>query len=479
MFYQRKNLLLIFIFNICFALCFLKSVAQKQWTIDECIQYALQHNLSIKQQQFQMDIAGINLTQSKAMLFPSVNANASNVYNYGRTIDRFTNQFALDMVRSNNFYISANLTLFNGFQLLNGVRKNMYDLRASRYDLDAIRNDIALHIATAYLQVLYFQETYQHAEKQLDVTLLQLERTRILVEAGAIANNNLLTIQAQSAIEEYQKVSAHTNLEMAYLQLTQLMDLPSHHDFAIVTPDIDIESVASPLTSDYIYNIAVQNMPEMKSAEMKLESSKKTVQIARGAVSPSISLGTAIGSGYSGASRELTNVEFVGLDTIGVTSGSPQQAVLSPVFDYIYSPVSFNKQIDQNYNRSIGLYVSIPLFNNLVTSSNINRSKISMQMAETSVEQTKQHIRKIINQAHLDAVSALHKYISAKKQVTATEYLFISAEHRFNVGEIESIEYQDAKNKYIIAQSELLHAKYEYIFKMKIMDFYMGKPLDF
>ncbi len=477
MFNLNKGLFLI-LFCFC-ALFNLQSKAQKQWAIDECIQYALENNLGIKQQQFQLDISSINLKQSKAMLLPSLNANASNVYNYGRTVDRFTNEFALDMVRSNNFYISSNLTLFNGFQLLNEVRKNIFDLQSAQYELEVIKNDVSLQIVTAYLQVLYFKEALQQTEKQLDITMQQLEKTAILVDAGAVPTTNLLSIQAQVATEEFQKTSTKANLEMAHLQLTQLMDFPDYHNFDIKTPDIDIEIVGSPLTSEYIYNIAVENMPEIKSAEMKFESSKKSVSIAKSGLSPNISIGAAIGSGYSGASRELTNYEFDRYDTIGMTAGTPKEAVLAPVFNYIYSPVSFNKQMEQNYNKSIGLYVSIPLFNNLSVSSNIHRSKISMQIAEISIEQTKQHLRKTINQTHLDAISAFHKYTSANKQLIATEQLFKSADQRFSIGEIESIEYQDAKTKYIIAQSELLNAKYEYLFKIKILDFYIGKPLNF
>lgn len=449
----------------------------KQWTLEECIEYAKKNNLSVKIQQYNLDISRTNLLQSKGLLLPSITGFASHSYNYGQTVDRFTNQFATDMVRSNNFYLSANLTLFNGFQLLNSVRKSQLDLQASNYDLQVIENEISLTIATAFLQILYNMEMAENARQQYELTLKQVDRTQKMLIAGAVAQNVLLNLQAQAAAEEYQLTTLETQLEIAILTLTQLLDLPTHQDFKIFVPDVDISEVVLPYSAGYIYEYAEKNQPEIRSAEIRLESAKKSYSISKGAYSPSFTFGASLGTGYSGASQTLSGYNFVGMDTIGVTTGSPPDYVLAPVFQYLYEPLSFKDQIDRNFNRTIGFNLTIPIFSSLQTFSNVRRNKVSVLIAETNLQQSKTILNKTIHQAHLDAVSALKRYNSALKQNAATEAAFRMAEERFELDDMTMLEYQDAKLKLTQAQSDLLQAKFELIFKMKVLDFYMGNEI--
>lgn len=462
---------------IAFFSVFKVSAQEKVWTLEECINYALQNNISLKQQQYNQQLYEVSLLQSRGMMLPSVMGSASHSYNYGRTVDRFTNEFAYDKVQSSNFYVSANITLFNGFQLLNSARKSKIDLEASVFDMMSAEQDIALTIATSFLQILYNMEMVSNAQKQYDLTLIQVDRTRKMVEAGALANNNLLQLEAQAASEEYQLISYQTQLEMSYLTLTQLMGLHTHHGFSINAPDITIENASVPLTADYIYEKALRNQPEIKSAELKVESAKKSEAIAKGGFSPTLTFGYSMGTGYSGASSELTGYEFSGYDTIGITTGSPAEYVLAPTFNYLYNPVSFSDQIDQNFNRTMAFNLSIPIFSSFQNVASVRRSKINLLMAESNLELTMLNLNKTIQQAHLDALSALKRYQAALKQVIAMQEVYRTAEQQFEVDDITLIEYQDAKYKLIKAESELLQAKYEYIFKMKILDFYLGNPI--
>ncbi len=463
------------------ALLFLISMSalaqQKQWTLEECINYAKQNNLSIKIQQYQLEISNANLLQSKGMMMPSISGYASHSYNYGQTIDRFTNQFATDMVRSNNFYVSANVTLFNGFQLLNSVKKSQFDLQASQYDLQAMENDISLTIATAFLQILYATEMFENAKNQYELTMKQVDRTKKMLDAGAVANTVLLNLKAQAAAEEYQLTSMETQLEMALLTLAQLLDLSTHSDFAIAVPQIDISQTATPLAADAIYDYAVQHQPEIRSAELRVQSARKSYDISKGGYSPSLTFGASLGTGYSGARQNISGINITGLDTVGITTGSPPDYVLAPVFQYLYEPVSFKDQINENFNRTIGFNLSIPIFSSLQNMSNVRRNKINMYMAETNLQQSKMNLNKTINQAHLDAVSALKRYNSALKQVDAMKEVFRLAEERFELDDMTLLEYQDAKLKLTQAESELLQAKYEFVFKMKVLDFYMGNEI--
>jgi outer membrane protein len=450
---------------------------QKQWTLEECISYAKEHNLSIKLQQYNLDISKYSLLQSKGMILPSVSGYASHSYNYGQTVDRFTNQFASDMVQSNNFYVSANLTLFNGFQLLNSVHQSRYELQAAQYDLEMIENDIALTIATAYLQILYSMEMLENAKNQYALTMKQVDRTQKMLDAGAVANTSLLNLKAQAASEEYQLTTLETQLDMAILTMTQLLDLENSIGFTIVIPIVDVSEMTVPMDAQRIYEYAMNHQPSVKSAELRVLSAQKSYSIAKGRFSPSLTFGASLGTGYSGASRQLTGFEYAGMDTIGITAAATPDYVLAPVFNYLYEPVSFMDQIDQNFNRSIAFNLSIPIFSSLQTYSNVRRSKISVYMAEANLQQTRQNLNKTINQAHLDAVSAYKRYFSAQKQVEAAKEVFKVAEQRFELDDLTLLEYQDAKNKLIQAESELLQSKYEFVFKMKVLDFYLGNEI--
>ncbi len=474
--------------RFCFILIFIGSLLMcsyslqaqvKQWTLEECINYAHDHNLTIKLQQYNLEMSEVNLMQSKGMMLPSVSGYASHSYNYGQTIDRFTNQFATDMVRSNNFYVSANVTLYNGFQLLHSVQKSRFDLQAARYDLEMIKNDIALTIATAYLQILYSMEMVENARNQYALTMKQVDRTQKMLNAGAVANTSLLNLKAQAAAEEYQLTSLETQLEMAYLTMTQLLDLETHKGFAILVPHVDIVEMNVPPDVESIYDFAVRHQPSVKSAELKVQSAQKSYSIAKGAFSPSLTFGVSLGTGYSGASQQLSGFEYAGMDTIGITTAVTPDYVLAPVFNYLYEPVAFMDQIDQNFNRTIGFNLSIPIFSSLQNNSSLKKSKINVYVAETNYQQTIQNLNKTINQAHLDAVSAYKKYHSAMKQTEAALEVFRVAEQRFDLDDLTLIEYQDAKNNLIQAESELLQAKYEFVFKMKVLDFYLGNDIKF
>lgn len=450
---------------------------QKKWTLEECITYARENNISVKMQKLNMDISGVNLKQSWGIMLPSVSGYASHSYNFGQTVDRFTNQFANEAVRSNNFYVSANMTLFNGFQLLNSVQKSHFDLLASECDLQVIENEISLTVATAFLQILYSAEMVDVARNQYEMTMLQVDRMNKMLQAGAVAKTTLLGLQAQAAAEEYQLTSMQAQYEMAKLTLMHLLDLPYNMDFSIYEPKIEISELVLPYTTDYIFQYAVEHLPEIKGAELRVESAKKSYKIAKGAYSPNLSIGVSLGTGYSGARQNISGFNLIGTDTIGITTGSPPDYVLAPLFEYLYEPVSFRDQIDQNFNRTIGFNLSIPIFSSFQTSSNIKRSKISLNMSELSLLQTKQNLQKTISQAQMDAVSALQKYKSALKQVESVEAVYKLAEERFELDDMTLLEYKDAKTKFIQAESELLQAKYELIFKMKVLDFYMGKEL--
>ena len=462
--------------SLIFFVLYQNIFSQKVWTLEDCIKHAYENNIQIKQQELNTNVKSLDLIQSKAALLPSLDASGSHSYNFGRTIDMYTNQFATSRVQSNNFYVSSGVTVFDGFKLLNTIKQNMLEKEAAVYDLEKMKNDISLTIATAYLQVLFNYEFLDQKQSQFDISKLQVKRTSILVEAGTLSKASLFEIQAQSASDELQYVNAKNQLDLSYLTLAQLLDLPSTDGFEIERPAINMSTLTFPVqTPEYIYSTSLTLQPEIKSAEIKLKSAQKGLSIARSSFSPSLSLRGSYGTGYSGASKEITDIILTGSTPIGYTQS--MELVYGPTYDYLTQTKPFKSQLKDNLNQSIGLTMTIPLFNGLQSQTAVSKSKIAIENTNYILQNTKNQLNKNIQQAYADAKSANNRYLAAQKSVEANEESYKYVEQKFNLGMLNSIDYNDAKNKLSSARSELLQSKYEYLFRIKILDFYQGKPI--
>jgi outer membrane protein len=475
--YKSTRILLGFALMCVKIVCAQKEVLpQGPWSLQQCIEYALKTNLQLKQTQLNADLSKVNLIQTEAGALPSVNGLMQHTYNYGRTIDQYTNTFANNTVLSQNIYVSGSLNLFNGLQRYNTIKQNQYNYIANKYDVDKNRNDISLNVAGAYLQILFNQELLGVAQNQLDITSKQVDRTQKLYDAGSVAKGSLLDMQAQQASDELTIATAQNQLDLAYLSLVQLMNLDSTRGFAIQKPELSlpVEDLIANSPSQ-IFNLAVKQLPEIKSAELKLLGAERGIAAAKGAISPQLSINATYGTGYSGASKSVRSVNIVGVDTIGYTS--TLQPVYTPHYVPIYENNSFSKQYSDNVNQTLGFRLNIPFFNGLQTYSSISRAKITRMSAELTLEQTKQQLNKSIQQAYADANAGLKKYIATKKSVEANEESFKYSEQKYNVGALNVLDYNLAKTKLAKAKSDLVQAKYDFIFKTKVLDFYQGKPL--
>jgi len=450
------------------------------WSLQQCVDYALANNITVLQADINVEISKVNVLQSKANVLPAVNGTFSHAYNYGRTIDRFTNQFANDRVLSQNFYLSANMIVFQGLQNWNSIKQNLHALNASRYQVDQTKNDIALSVATAFLQVLYAQESLDIARKQSDLTREQVKRTERLVEVGSLARGSLLDVQSQLAQEELNQVNAENQLRLAYLSLTQLMNLDSATTFAIARPQIATPSEAIlAITPEQIYSSALNTQPGVKSGEESLKSADKAVDVAWGGLSPSVMLNAAYGTGYSGASQQIQTTSWDGstYDTTGITTGG--QFTLTPHFNYTFQTIPFSEQLDNNLNKSFGVQVNVPIFNRLQVHTGIRRAELQRENTRLGLEQTKLQLYKDIRQAHADASAALSRYKASEKAVEAMRESFRYTDQKFSVGAVNAIDYNTAKTQLTRAESDLLQARYDYIFKLKVLDYYQGKPIMF
>ncbi len=462
---------------ICFTL--LGSLnAQNNWDLKSCVDYAVKHNIQLKQADLNNQINGNNYDQTKAAILPSLNLAAVHTYNFGKTIDRYTNTFANQQVLSQNFYASSNVVLFSGFSQYNNLKASEYSYKSNGESLKQQQNDLTLNVVNLYLNVIFTDELAGISKNQFKITKEQLDRTTKLVEAGSLAKSVQYDIEAQLANEEVNVITSENNYQIALLSLRQVMNLDSVSSFNIIKPNLDVESQGI-LTTDVqgIYETALKNQPGIKSAEYSLLSSEKTLAYARGRRSPTISMNASIGTGYSGLAKDIKGYNITGYDTTAITTGG--QYVLSPRTELVTQNKPFADQFKDNVNKSLGFTLSIPLFNGLTTHTGVKNAKLNLISAKYGQDLAKQNLYKTIVQAYTSAKAALSRYMANKKSVEASQASFNFADQKFNVGAISAFDYNTAKNRLLNAQSNLLQSKYDYIMRLKVLDFYQGKDLTF
>lgn len=468
---------IIFIF-LLFVPVLVAAQSTAPWTLQQCISYAINNNIQLKQAGLTSEGDRYTLRQSEANVLPSLNGSIYHGYNIGRTIDPFTNTFANDKVLSQNFSLNSSVILFSGLQNYNTIKQNQYNYAAGKYDVDKAKNTVALNIATAYLQVLFSEELVEVAKSQAGVIKKQEEQTQRLVEAGRLAKGSLLDIQAQLASDELSQINAQNQLDLSYLTLIQLLNLGTPENFKIAKPEIVMPADPSfSSTASQIYLSALSVLPEIKSAESRLKSAEKGLAVSKGGISPRIMLSASYGTGYSGANKTVTPAGPLVLTPTGAVTGSGDLVYMPSYSEYSADVRSFGEQIEDNINKTIGLRISIPVFNGLQTQTNISRAKIQKINADYNLQLAKDQLLKTIQQAYADAGAALKKYYATLKAHDAIRESFNYAEQKFNLGVVNALDYVTAKGKLVKAQSDLLQAKYDYIFKTKVLDFYQGKPI--
>tara|TARA_B100000497_G_C7684241_1_gene414374 strand:- start:1068 stop:2432 length:1365 start_codon:yes stop_codon:yes gene_type:complete len=450
------------LFFLCFVLSATAIFGQKTWSLEDCLRYAQDNNMTIKKAYLNTEISKQNYFQSKMALLPNLNGNVSDNTNFGRNIDPVTNQINIDRVRNNNFSLSSSVTLFNGFQNINSIRKSNFDYLSSKYDAEKIANDISVNIVTTYLQLLYNSDLVEVNEQKVSISELQVERISKMVEVGSLPKGDLLNTESQKAQEELQLINAQNQRDIAKLNLMQLLDLPVSESFAIAQLNVEVDENYNSLANDAIYSLAVESLPEVKSAETKLKSSERSLAISQGIRSPRLSMSASVGTAYSDASKRLAPYDSLALP-------------LTP----IYEDYPFQDQFDDNVNQSISLSLSIPIFNNWQANASVSKAKIGVLQAEYSLQEAKNNLRKTIEQAQNDALSAQKKYIASKKSVEYQQESFQYTQDKYDLQLLNSYDYNNAKNTLFRAETDLLQSKYDYLFKTKMLDFYMGKPLTF
>jgi outer membrane protein len=447
---QKKSIM---IFLACALLNFAQ--AQKQvWTFQQCLDTAIQRNISLNESRLSDQLNSITLNQSKASIFPYVSASGRDGVSFGKSVNPTTNQYVEKTTNSATVGLSTGVTLFNGFQISRTILQNKINLDAGKTDIDNVKNQVTLNITTAYLQVLFYYEILSAAKNQAAATVVQVDQTQKMVNAGKLPESNLFTIRSQQATDNLAVVNAQSQLDLGKVTLEQLMELPIVDSFEVKVPDFIEPPLMMLQTNQEIFNKALTVQPQIAGASLRTNSALLGIKISEGARYPTLGLSGSASSNYSVSSRS------------GVDPSVPKA---SPFFPQMWN----------NLGESIGVNLSIPIYSNRLIKSNIERAKVNALIAQLNEQDIKVQLRKTIEQSYTDLKNSVKKYEATKEQIAAAELSYKNMEIKYKVGMATAIDYLIEKNTFYQAQSNGIQAKYDYIFKSKILDFYQGKPITF
>jgi len=445
---MKRYILLSGLFLIC-----LSSFSQKKWTLRECVDYAVENNIELRQQALNVESAKIDLSTSKNSRLPSLNGSVDQGFNFGRAISMTTNTSTRGSgtVGSTSFGVSSAIPLFTGFRIPNQIKQDEFDLQAATAGLDKARENLELQIVSYYLDVLFNKEILKAYQDQLTFRNQQVEQTRILVEAGKVPASQLYDIKAQAANDELNVTVANNNLALSLLNLSQSLNIQESAGFDIIEPTVDNaldNNISSIVPVNMVYQRAITVKPHIKEAEYKIESSKRGLKIAQADYYPSLDMNLRYSTG----------------------------------FDHVYKSgfdnTSISTQLGQNQTKYIGFSLSIPIFNRFRVRNQVRTARLNIENQTLAMDNIKLALYKEIQQAYQSATSAQAKYNSTEKALDAAEESLKYAKERYDIGKSTVFEYNEAQTKLLTSKSEQIQAKYDFIFRSKILDFYQGKPID-
>ncbi len=452
------------------------------WTLRECVEYALANNLDVRRSELSLQLSNLDKRQATMAMLPSANAFASYGFNWGRGIDPVTNQFVSSQRNGyTQIGASGDMDLFNGLRLQHTLKQASTDLEASEQDLDKTRNDVTLNVISLFVNVVFNRELLENARWQLSSSEQQRDRIRRLVAAGSLPKSEELNLDAQVATNEVNVINQENALNLSLLQLQQALQIPASYEFDVEIPEITAEDLILEQTRDEIFRIAMGTMPEIRSSKLRIESTGYGIKAARGALYPRLNVSGSINSNYSSSSatRFVPDGTFTQQPTRYFVEGTNAPIYgLEPHGTYqdIYG---FNDQLKDNLYKSVSLRLSIPIFNGLTARTGLQRAMISNEQARINAREVENILRQNVETSYNNAIAASKSYSASLRQVDAREEAFRMVGQRYDVGAANFVEYQVAENDLFQARSDLSRAKYEFIFRKKVLDFYLGNSLGF
>lgn len=412
--------------------------------LETAVAIALENNLTLERSELNQLANEATLLQNKGARYPSLTAGGSTNFNWGRSINPATNLFETQRIGNINLNASSNVTLFNAGRINNNINQTQVTLEQGLYNIEATKNTIILNVINNYINVVFNQEQVKIAESQLNVTNDQLERTIKLVEAGSLPYSDQLDLQSQLATNNVDLINAKATLNTSLLTLAQALQIPFTEDFQIQKPDLDVDDTFMVTESSAsIYDVALETMPEIKAASLGVSIADYGIKLAKAGYYPTLAIGANLGTNYV------------------------------DIYDE-----KFADQIDFNFSQSAGLQLSIPLFSRMNNKAAVQRANVQKRLAEVTELETKNQLRQDIETAYTNALASEQSYQASLTRVENLKESFRIAQQRFELGAINSVDFQVAQNNLFSAQSQLIYDKYTYIFRVKVLDFYLGNPIN-
>ncbi len=414
------------------------------WTLNDCIDFAHEQNIEVRSSILGIKSNEISYDQAKSQKLPSVSAAVSQNFNWQKGEDATGAATSFSGNNSNSYQVSSSVSVYNGFKLNNKIKQAEIEMEYGKYNSETIKEDVSLQILNAFLQILYSEELVKNAEKQIESTTEQLQLAEERLNLNIISKSDYLQVKSELASEKLTLANAQSNFNIAKISLMQLMELPVSNDFDIVRPDLEKElnQMRNP-DAMAIYEQSLGIKPQIKTAELNKESAIYDEKIARADLYPSVFANAGLGTGYTSA----------------------------------YSGQNYFDQLNNSFTPSIGLTLSIPIFQKNQVKNNVKQAQIAIENADLNQINIKNQLRKNIEQASVDVNSAQIQYEAGKEKFDATNESYLLAEEKFKNGLINSVDFLVIKNTSILAESDLLQSKFNLVFSYKILDFYAGVPI--
>lgn len=419
--------------------------AQSQWTLRQCTEYAISHNLTVKQKDNTRRKQELQLSTAKNSRLPDLDASVGESFSFGRGLT-MDNTYTNRSTSSTTFGLSTAVPLFTGFEIPNTIKLNQLKLEAATEDLEKAKNDIRMQVAKAYVQILYDMELADVAWRQVSIDSMQVARLTAFVQNGKASEAELSQQKATQAQSRLTATQADNNLQLALLALSQLLELPTPDGFSVVRPETPFSALVLP-SPEIVFSEAMAFKPEVKAEQLRLNAAEKNIKIAQSDRYPYLYLSGGLQTNYY------------------KTSGLEAE--------------SFSRQLKNNFSQYIGLNLSIPIFNRFATRNNIRSARIDRENQQLQLDNVKKTLYKEIQQVYYNAVAAQAKHASSEAARQSSQHAFVLAQAKYENGKATITEFNEAKNRYLKAESDLVQARYEYLYQTTLLDFYRGRELNF
>lgn len=468
------------LFYICmfFCLSFCHSYAQDEWSLKKCLEYAIENSFDVYQSDLNIDDSQIITDLSKKERHPNLTANSNVNWNLGRSIDPTSNTFVNTTFFSNGYSINTGVSLFQGGRISNTIRQNQILEKIAGENKSSTINTLMLNVVNSFFEVLFAQDNYQNVLLQIKTIDDQIDQMQKMINAGTRAEFELYDLQAQKATSEQDKTIASNRIDLAYLGLKAFLNLPSDYDLKLKKPDFEQEVFTNleMATLDEVFAKALAFQPNAKSLEYQISSAEAGVEIAKSSYYPSVTAGIGINTNYSNQAQRQTGGAEQSFTTDVLINSQPAEITTSQ-FIPTFEKSPYINQVDDNFSYGFGFNVGVPIYNRGVTRANVQRAKLNLENVRTEKSKYDVELKNLMMQILTDARAAKASFEASKKTLQAREVAFENAAKRYGLGAISSYEYISIQDQLNTARTNNLLSQYDYILKVKLLDYYQGLPI--